>query len=205
MLQHLHQEEEVLIYSNKLHISTAQELEVVSYLKQFYETESLNYPHQAPQFDANAAIWAAQTVYLACQLILLRENKGSDLGIILPPYQQSYSASAILSADLTLRFLPDIISQASVIDPTDPLIAVLESHLMAWHYSGVNYTLKTDNLAFATINSNNCLKQLYVDRIIEYKKNELAQLPIFQPAVKASLGWFASTLWGDFELKHKAH
>lgn len=189
------------MYSNKLQISTAQELEVVAYLKQFYETESFNYPHQPPLFDANAALWAAHTVYLACQLILFRENKGSELGQILPPYHQEYSAAAMLSADLTLRFLPDIITQASLIDPTDQLVGVLEAHLMAWHYSGVNYPLKVENLAFSSINSNACLKQLYVDRIIEHKKNNLAQLPAFKTAVKASLGWFAPSLWGDIELE----
>ena len=200
MLLHLHQHEEVLLYSNILDISVDEQQAVIQYLGQYYEQETLDYPHTAPHFDGDAALWAAHTLYMANQLLLFRENKREDLAKILPPYTYELTPSAILSADLTLRFLPDVIKQLAEIDPEDVLIPILEGHLCAWHYSRINYELEM-NLAFANIQKNDCLMQLYTNRIIRYKRKDLAFQEIFYPQVKASLGMHAGHFWKDFELE----
>jgi len=202
MIQHLHQEEEVLLYANILEFSIQDQHEVVAYLREVYAAASLDYPYQAPEFDENAALWAAHTLYMSNQLLLYRENAEADLGKILPYYTEAITPSAILSADLTLRFLPDVISELSVIDPDDALIPILESHLLVWHYSGVHYKLDIGKMAFATISKNPCLKQLYCDRIIQYKHRALAQHPLFHQTIKANLGIHAATFWKDFELEY---
>ncbi|MGB0523597.1 MAG: hypothetical protein ACPGJS_11590 [Flammeovirgaceae bacterium] len=200
MLHHLHRHEEVLIFTNQLNLTPFQQQEVITYLQLFYESESLNYPYEAPAFDADAALWAAHTVYIACQLILYRENKEADLVQLLPHYPNDISASAILSADVCLRFMPDLISQIAAIDPADALIQLLEVHLTAWHYSGINYALDLDQLSFTSIQENPCLMQLYTDRIIQFKNQSLAQHAVFNTAVRANLGLFADQLWNDLEL-----
>lgn len=202
MLQHLHEHEEVLLYSNLFHVPASHQTEVMCYLHDLYAQEALGFPHQVPAFDQDAALWGAHLLYSACQLLLYRENKGAELSKILPVYGGAHTASAMLSVDLSLRFLPDVIAQAQAIDPDDPLIEVLAAHLKVWHFSGVNYELAIDKLAYNVITSNACLKQLYIDRIIKFKKMKLATHQLFVSGVKASLGWYAEALWRDFAIEN---
>ncbi len=197
-LQHLRTYEEVLLFGNLLHYTDVQQEEAVVFLQKEYWQEAVNYPYQTPAFDRDAALWAARTIYTASQLLLYRENKEADLIGLLPPCQQALTPAAILSADLVLRFMPDIIFQLKAIDPDDGLIAILEAHLSAWHYSGVRYLLPVEELSFDALQNSPCLCQLYIDRVIFYKKSVLAQHPFLVNGVKAALGIFAPELWSDF-------
>jgi hypothetical protein len=76
---------------------------------------------------------------------------------------------------------------------------VLENHLTLWHYSGIKCPLDTSLLNFQVIESCLCLKQLYADRVIEYKRTALAAHPSMVKSIKASLGLFAGIYWKDFE------
>ena len=200
MLQHLHQHEEVLLYSNILNITNEEQQEVTDYLETKYKEESLEFPYQTPSFDQEAAIWAANILYSASHLLLHRENRVEDLNKILPPFFIRVTPSAMLSADLSLRFLPDLIKQTEVIDPEDMLIDILERHLTTWHYSGINYDLPINELDLKFIKTDNCLYQLYINRIIEFKKQKLAQHNVFYTGVKTSLGLYAADFWKEFTL-----
>jgi hypothetical protein len=188
-----------MLYGNILEVSETEDQEAIAYLAKEYENESLNYPFTAPRFDTQAALWAAKTVYVATQLMLYRENKESDLESLLPAYAPEMTPSAIVSADLLLRFLPDIIGHLKAIDPEDKLIEVLEKRLAAWHFSGVKYALPVNDLHFDVILSNPCLYQLYMDRVIENKSLPLARHPSLKEGVKASLGMYAGVYWNEFQ------
>jgi hypothetical protein len=199
MLLNLRQEE-IMLYDNLLTVQEAEEKEVLFFLEMEYQEESSNYPHQAPAFHPEAAIWAAKTVYFAAQLILYRENQVGELKSLLPSFDGVLNAEAILSADLSFRFLPAIITKLKIIDPEDALIEVLEMHLITWNYSAVGYDLDWSSIDFDAIKQNSCLYQLYLDRIIEHKVHALASIPPFQQGIQASLGWHANLLWSDLNL-----
>lgn len=200
MIQHLWQEEEVVLYGYLLKVTKSEATETSNFLKEKYEQEALGYPYQAPAFDPGAATWAATLCYKATQLLLYRENEEEDIPALFNKYTGPQTPSAIVSADLCLRFVPDIISELKVIDPGDPLIEILEAILQEWHYSGVSYDLEIETLDFKTILSDPCLRQLYCDRIIQYKKNKLAKHQDIQAFVLASLGDHASQFWKDLTL-----
>ena len=109
----------------------------------------------------------------------------------------SIQPSQILSADLTLRFLPIVLQQADDIDPEDPLIELIEQVLTLWHYSSIGYLLKEEDLDFESILKNPCLLQLYTNRVIEKKADDLAQKPQLQKHIKASLGDYKELLWRE--------
>lgn len=199
-LEHLRNYEEVLLYANLLEITSENELEAVEFLRKEFEHEKINYACKIGQdFDSNAALWAAKTIYISAQLMLYRENKDAELEILLPSYQLSKSASSQLSADLVLRFLPDIITHLKMINPEDSLISILEHHLIQWHFSGIKYALNAEDLDFSFVTVDPCLTQLYVDRVIEYKRISLAKHSALINGVKSSLGMFAAVYWKDFE------
>ena len=204
-LQHLRQQQEVLLFANLLLVSEEEQSEAISYVAGEYEEEAVNYPHISPPFNEAAALWAAKIFYTASQLLLYRENKGTDLPLLLPAYEGDVTAGAMLSADLVLRFLPDVILQLKAVDPDDALIAVLETHLKTWHYSGIRYPLAIESLAFSALQTSPCLQQLYTDRVIHYKNISLAKHDAVKPFVQASLGLYAPHWWSDFKTEETDH
>ena len=197
MLQHLRHYEEVILYGNAFEVPAEEQEEIIRYLREEYAAEAQGNPYQAPPFHPQAALWAARTLYTAAQMLLYREHKATDLEAVLPPFGGERTAAALLSADLALRFLPDLVAQLRVIDPEDRLIAVLEAHLAVWHYSAVTGSPSPDRLDFAPVVSSPCLLQLYVNRVIEHKKTSLAFHPDLVQGVRASLGGYASELWPE--------
>lgn len=205
-IQHLRTHEEIMLYGQLLDIS-AEELEQTGhYLKQEYEQETISYPHTPPKFTAQAAVWAARLVFNAAQLVLYREQKTQELASLLSDYASDIDASAILSADLTLRFLPAILQQLKAIDPEDVLIETLEKQLHVWHYSGLSYVQETTVTEdFKIINDDPCLLQLYLDRIIENKHPHLAQHPQWNARIAACLGIHTDLFWKNFNTQNIAH
>jgi hypothetical protein len=198
MIRQLRLKEEIMLYNNLLAVSLDDANAVADFLKDEFERESLDYPDSVPAFDSNAAAWAAKTVYLSAQFLLYRENNPEDLDQYLPPYTLELNASAIISADLCLRFLPSMITQLKLIDSEDSLISILENHLQCWHYSGVSYALDIEKLDFNAIASNPCLHALYSDRIVLNRKFSLAKHHLFANSVGASMGIYGAQLWKEF-------
>jgi len=199
MIEHLRTKEEILLYGNILQTTKEEKTGVIRFLNQEYEKELLEYPYESPIFNADASLWAALTVYISAQLILYRETKEADLVNILPPYSLEITPAAILSADLCLRFLPDMITQLKLIDSEDALIGLLENILHTWHYSGISYAAQVSDLELTNLPSNPCLHQLYANRILYYKKESLATHPIFKDTVMANLGIFAKDFWDNLK------
>ena len=185
-----------------LGVEEKDESKAIRFLKKEYEKEVLNFPYDPPPFDANAALWAAKTIYISAQLVLFREIEVKNLlNELLPDYSKELSPSKMLSADLTLRFMPDLLRQLQTIDLEDPLIRILEPKLSKFHYSGVNYNLDLEALDFNLVNENQCFRQLYANRIIQYKRTKLASHPAFSSLISSNLSIYKNEIWKDFEVQ----
>ena len=187
-IQHLRRHEEVLLHGQLEPALKEDTGELAAFLAEEYAAESLNYPYTPPTFDAAAALWGAKTLYTAAQLLLNRQHGEQDLPGLLPPFPHPLTEGAILSADLTLRFLPAVIDRLQRIDPEDVLIPVLENKLVTWHYSGIGHSLPVEKLNFELLSGMFCLRQLYIDRVIELKNKALAAHEALSDSVKASMG-----------------
>ena len=186
--------EEVILWDNGLAISPGDEAEVGQFLADEYAAEALDYPHTSPAFDADAACWGARTVYVAAQLTLFRQHQPDDLPALLPPYAKPVLAGAMLSADLMLRFLPDVALFLTQIDADDPLIALLENHLHTWHFSAIAYPVIWDDLDLSTLTQNPCLHQRYIDRLLAHHKQPAPTATILWDGINAALGDYAGQL-----------
>lgn len=203
-IYHLRTHEEVLFYSRFTNIPPEEDQLVRDLLSIEYANECVDYPYTGlvyagPAYEAEAAGWAAKTIYFALQLMLNRERKEIELEHILPAYAGEITPGAILSADLCLRFLPEILHKTRGIDGEDAIIPVLETHLQIWHYSGIGYSMNTEALDFDVVFSNPCSKQLYMDRMMERRALSLTGIPLLRQEVKNSLGDFSTVLWKEFK------
>ena len=197
-IRQLRLNEEVLLYCYALSASAEDENSVAAFLEAEFKNEALDFPIGAPAFDRSAAMWSARNVYLCAQLIMYREHAPKDLELLLTAYSGELNASAIVSADLCLRFLPPMIQQLKVIDDEDPLITVIENQLYQWHYSGVACKLDHLRIDFDRIISDPFLLALYTNRITHYQNLSLATHPAFTTSVRGSMGIYGATLWKEF-------
>jgi hypothetical protein len=210
-IRHLREQEEMLIYDRLISATRAEEEAVGVFLQEEYEMESVGFPGDLPAFNGAAAVWAARIVYDASQLLLFRTQNEKDLGRLLADYPGTIDAAAILSADLCLRCLPDVIAKAREINPDDVLVSLLEDILMKWHYSGVGYFKKFEGMdgdgsdgggvdeAFdwGPVQSNDCLRRLYIDRVIRGRVTALANSRALRSEIRAALGDHTDYFWKE--------
>lgn len=194
----------MLIYDRFATVTVGEERMIGEFLRKEYERECLNFPGVPPPFEPAAAIWGARTVFNAAQLLLSREKGEEDMLKMLPRWTGVITASTILSADLCLRCMPDVIAKAAEISPEDPLIAALNDILRDWHYSGVGISLQPEGVEgwgdffdWEPILNNGCLHQLYIDRVIERRVLALARLPQLKPGVLAVMGDHPDHFWKE--------
>jgi hypothetical protein len=196
-IRHLRNHEEMIIYDRFNPQGLAGEDAVRQFLQEEYEHERVEYPGTCPEFEPDAALWAARTVYIASQFLLYRDKGLPATREYLLPYPAGRTPGAILSADLCLRFLPSIMEKAKELNSEDWLVTILEEHLRTWHFSGVGYPLTIEGLDWDRILANDCVKQLYVDRVISRKAKALAEVPALRREIMAALGAWSNHIWKE--------
>jgi MoxR-vWA-beta-propeller ternary system domain bpX4 len=197
-INHLVREGQVTVV-NQIIPFTFQELQdTQTILAAYYESDILEMPGIAPAFDADAALWAAGYIYRIVQLTQLREAGREDIVHRLPPYSAETSAASIYSADLCLRYLPDLLSLSKGIAPDGPLVQQIREIAMQWPFSSTGMNLPATGDVSAIIASPPLL-QAYADRIIATRDLGRCNIPAVAAAVTASLGNYASVLWPDYK------
>ncbi len=102
--------------------------------------------------------------------------------------------SEVLSADLTLRHLPELHALALSMSPDDPLVAGLESAARRFPLSGAGVPLSEPLPDLALLHRHAALWRLYLDRVIERQDTSRLWDSQVARAVQDSLGEHAHTL-----------
>lgn len=197
-LYHMRTVEHIILYNKLGDIPHSEVQDTMAFLEDEYERERQDYPYTAPLFDAEAAIWGAKTVYSCAQLLLYRENKAVELPSLVPQYSGVLDASAMLSADLCFRFLPSVKHALELIDVNDPLIKIIEGLLVQFPYSGIGRDGDFTVPNVSVILQDNCLKQLYLDRITQRKALKWTAPAEITTALMANMGSHKNDLWREF-------
>jgi hypothetical protein len=153
-------------------------------------------PGGLPELDMAIALWGAKTFHGACQLVVFRQLDEQAIAELLPPAQaHGNPQSSHWSADLTLRFLPDLLRQASAISEEDPLVRNLRSLAYQWPLSSVGIEgVNPEHVD--ELSASPALLQLYVDRILARKDFPRLKDPAVREAARKSVGIHAE-LWPD--------
>lgn len=171
----------------------------ISLLQQFYQQDRLEMPAAAPEFDWEAAYWAAGYLY---QAIILTVNRDADPDTIkeqLKPYPGTMHAGAIYSADLILRHLTRLLHLVKGLAPADILVQELNATAAIWPFSSVGIELNNvtnEELIFL----HPSLRTAYVDRIIAAKDRKRADSPMVMEQIKATAGEYMNRIWPEAEL-----
>ena len=187
----------LVLYGRIDRIATSELTTVLRLLRDRYEQEATGYRGTPPPWDEAAAEWSAKVVFHAGQLILYRQHEGDELSDYFPIFPGPITPAAQLSADICLRYLPALLQHLDAIHPDDELIEILRQLLGQWPYTGLlaNPSEAPNNLSLVL--KDDCLRQLFVDRVIATKNEAVAERPEVQPHITAALGNHAATYWRE--------
>lgn len=169
-------------------------------LRNFYEIDQLHIPGKAPNFDEDAALWAAEYLYLTIQFSVLRHLDEGEITKHLLPWSKAYTPDVIYSVDLTMRVLPSLFAFIVDLSPGDPLVILLKKTAAVWTFSSVgipNDEFKTEGILL----QHTGLAQAYIDRIIAKKDLISAQREAISPMINSALGEYAALLWPEWHDK----
>jgi len=177
----------------------SKDLEVTAQLLKFqYDKLVLEMPFSAPPFHEAAALWGSSFIYRTVQFILVRDLDEEEMKTYLLDFPvEKINAAAIYSADLTFRYLKDLLSLAKGLSPSDPLVIRLNEVAGQWAFSSVGIK-SLENVNDEMILQNDSLRTAYVDRIIESKDLERIHNDKLEELVAIALGDYANTLWKEF-------
>ena len=117
-------------------------------------------------FDLEIALAATELVRQASWALVNRDERMTDLVKRLKMPVSPLTASQHLSADLTMRYLPQVLRRARGLDPSDPLVAQLSNTLRTWPLSGVLSDVAEGPLVPLEFGGHPGLMLLYAERLI---------------------------------------
>ncbi len=198
----LRKEGTLTIFSDFKTLSEKEEKEAEDFFESEFEKERLDFLSDKIPFNKEAAIWAAKVLYHSAQLYLIRKDTAKDLEKLIPQYQDEKDVSAILSADLSLRFLPQLLDALQIADSTDPLVKILENILQQFHYSGIGLDLNLENINWEEELKNKTYRKLYLERIVEKKAYSLAEIPYINQLLIAEFGMYKDIFWKELKINN---
>jgi hypothetical protein len=148
----------------------AAKTEVVEVLRQTYTDHRLEVAGPTIAFDAEIATAAANLVHQACWALVSHALPPEELekSLVMPGAPQS--AAQHLSADLVLRFLPQVLRRARALDPADPLVMILEKVLRQWPLSGVLADIEEGPATPPEFDAHPGLLLLYAERLARHER-----------------------------------
>lgn len=165
-------------------------------LKQYYEATSLEMPYQAPDFHPHAALWGATYLFMAIRFVLVRQYDEALINQHLIDYPGTKTPEVIYSADLCLRFLPDLLKLAKGIAPDDILVTKIKETALEWPFSSVGIKLGAAP-ALEVVEAHASLRLAYRDRVIAAA--DKSRIPGQEMLVEAALGEHAAILWPEYK------
>ncbi len=195
----LRKEGTLTIFSEIKWISPKEEQDTADYLESEFEKERLEFFSDKISCDRDTAVWGAKVLYHSAQLHLIRENTAKDVNQLIPLYKDTRDISSILSADLSLRFLPQIIYALNDADTEDPVIKILKSILQQFHYSGIGYDLDLANINWEEELKDKTYQKLYLERIVDKKAYSLAEVPYLHQLLNAEFGMYKDVFWKELK------
>lgn len=196
----LRKEGTMTIFSDIKSISQKEEQDAADYFESEFEKERLEFLSDKINCDRETAVWAGKVLYHSAQLHLIRENTAKDLSELIPLFKGKREINSILSADLSLRFLPQIISVLQDVDPEDPLIKILENILQQFHYSGIGFDLDLEKIDWEEELKDKTYRKLYLERVVENKAYRLAEIPYINQLLMAEFGMHKDVFWRDLQI-----
>jgi hypothetical protein len=141
--------------------------EVTGLLERAYAMYRLDIAGPAIALDMDLACAAAEVIRQASWALLCHHDRAEDLERRVKMPRPPATASDHFSADLLLRYLPQIHRRARALDPSDSLVALLGQVLRQWPLSGVLAGLDDGPTSALEFGGHEGLMLLYAERLAQ--------------------------------------
>jgi hypothetical protein len=138
----------------------------VAVLAEAFETYSLAVAGPGIAFDPTIAYAAAECLRQSSWALVNHDDRVGDLKKRLKMPVTPVTPSHHLSADLTLRHLPQVLRRARGLDPMDALLELVENMLRRWPLSGVLSDVEDAPLVPLEFGGHQGLLLLYAERLV---------------------------------------
>lgn len=186
---------------NLIELDAADPGVVRALLREWHEEALLDLPGPSLIFDEKAALWGATHLLRAAWFYLDRESEPSEIErLLLSPPSIPMDAAAIFSADLALRYLPDIHRLAKTLAPGDPLTEALQNFAWKMPFSAVGIPpsdiadFNPDETSCSVIRSHSGLFGIFIDRIIQTNSSWWLDQPGIRDGIQTALGVYSREL-----------
>lgn len=150
----------------------------------------LDQPIGLPDFDIDAALWAAEILFRAAQFQVFRDvNPDVIVAAFGQPGPDVDSPSAHYSVDLCFRYIGEVLRQSTLASSEDPLNEGIVELLKGWPLSAIgvkDVEPPERGVAFR----NRPLWRMFIDRAIATDDQRLLDDPEIREAVEVAVGAF---------------
>jgi len=145
---------------------------------------------EAPALNMPAAAWALRMLVDACRFLVYRDIEAETIaGALRRQCPAAASADVWYSADLFLRYLPDLVRLARAAGEGDALVEHLLRLARDWPLSSVGISGVDVNADMVEkLMRHPALGQLYIDRMIDRRDASRMAPPAVRAALRATLG-----------------
>jgi hypothetical protein len=144
--------------------------EAIGVLRQAFESYRLSVAGPRIEFDEEAALAAAELVRWACWYTVRRDEPAVELEDRLTIHRLPSSPAQHLSADVAMRFLPQVYRRARALAPSDPLPGSLAKVLRQWPLTGILSDVAEEPLTPLEFGHHPGLLILYAERLATNQK-----------------------------------
>jgi hypothetical protein len=150
--------------------SPSQHEEATAFLREAFAAYRLQIAGPVLEFDAATAVSASQFLWHACWFLVNRSEPTEVLNqrLVLPNWPTT--ASQHLSADLVLRYLPQVHRRTRALAPGDFLVQLLGRVLREWPLSGVLAEVDEEPTTDLDFGGHPGLMLLYAERLAQNLK-----------------------------------
>jgi hypothetical protein len=171
--------EGTVTFTNRPSLAAADRKAAQAFLESAYHDYCLEVAGPPLPFDDGAAVWAGEFLWHACWFLVNHDEPEAVLEKELAPPRPPASAAAHLSADLVLRFLPQVHRRAHALAAADRLPALLATILRQWPLTGVLADIAEGPLTPTEFDGHPGLLLRYAERLARHEK------PAWMPHGKA--------------------
>lgn len=162
--------------------------ETAALLRQVEREQRGALPGPPPRFEEAAATWAAASVWTAASLVVHRDAVTTAIdSFVNEQAPDRADAAAHYAVDLTMRFLPDLITLAKSASIDDPLVARLKAWAVEWPLSSVGVE-SVGEVDATPLRDSPTLLRLYADRVIAAGDRSRLGDEAIDEAIRAALG-----------------
>ncbi len=157
-------------------------------IRLFDRSARANLAGEAPPLEMEAAVWAATLLAGAARLAIARDLGAAEVQkVFAKPCPKPRSPSVDYSADLFLRYVPDLLGWVTRLASGDPLVEHLRRLAEQWPLSSVGiHGLKIGSLD--SFIGHPSLRQLYIDRILQRGDASRLSEPRVAAGIRTALG-----------------